>query len=417
MRVALAPLAERQFRLMFFGRVVAYGGSTFAIVALPFAVLDLTGSVSDVGFAAAARSLPQVMLLLVGGIWADRLPRNVVIVGTNVVSALAQAVTAALLLTGTAQLWHLIVLQALGGAAMAFFYPASSGLVPQTVPRRLLQEANALLRLALNLSQIAGAAAAGFVVAGVGPGWAIAVDAGTFLISAVFLAGMRLSRVERAEAKSFLRELALGWTEFRSRTWLWVIVTGFAFINAIDVGGFNVLGPVVTKRSLGGAASWGLIVTAESVGLVLAGLVLLRWRPRRMLFVGTIGMAATAPQFALLATHAPVAIIAVSTFVAGIGLEVFGVLWDTTMQQEIPEDRLSRVYSFDALGSFVFIPIGAAAAGPVAAWVGLEATLWGCGIFVLVCTLAMLGPRDVRTLRRGDAASYTDADAPATTVS
>ncbi len=401
---------------MFVGRVTSYAGSTFALVALPFAVLSLTGSATDVGFVAAARTAPQVVLLLAGGIWADRLPRHALMVGTNAVNALAQAITAALLLSGTAQIWHLVVLQAIAGGAAAFFFPASTGLVPETVSAAHLQEANALLRLALNLSNMGGAAAAGFLVAGVGPGWAIVVDAGSFVVSALFLAAMRLPRGERVEAPNFVRELALGWREFRSRTWLWVIVVAFAFLNAVDVGGFNVLGPVVAKRSLGGPAVWGLIVTAESLGLIAAGVLMLRWRPDRILFVGAAGVLASAPQFALLAMHAPVALIAASALTAGFGVEVFGVLWDTAMQQQIPHDRLSRVYSYDALGSFAVIPVGAAAAGPVAAAVGLRATLWGCGVLVLLCTLAMIAVGDVRTLRR-TRPGYNEAEARATAAS
>jgi len=402
---------------MFLGRVSSYAGSTFAFVALPFAVLELTKSPTDVGLVVACRSIPQVLFLLVGGIWADRLPRHAVMLGSNLVSALAQGLTAALLLTGSAQVWHLAALQALGGTAMAFFFPASMGLVPQTVSDTQLQEANALLGLSLNLAQISGAAAAGFVVAGVGPGWAIAVDAASFLVGAVFLAGMHLPPGQRVEASNFVRELALGWREFRSRTWLWVIVVAFAFLNAIEVGGVNVLGPVVAKRSLGGPASWGLIVTAQSIGLIAAGFVMLRWRPARILLVGTVGMLGGAPFLVLLAIHAPVAVIATTALVAGVGMETFGVMWDTAMQQQIPQDRLSRVYSYDALGSYAFIPIGAAAAGPLAAVLGVRTTLFGGAALVLLCTLSMLAVGDVRSLRRTADEPYTEADVRATAAS
>ena len=402
---------------MFLGRVSSYAGSTFAFVALPFAVLELTKSPTDVGLVVACRSIPQVLFLLVGGIWADRFPRHAVMLGSNLVSALAQGLTAALLLTGSAQVWHLAALQALGGTAMAFFFPASMGLVPQTVSDTQLQEANALLGLSLNLAQISGAAAAGFVVAGVGPGWAIAVDAASFLVGAVFLAGMHLPPGQRVEASNFVRELALGWREFRSRTWLWVIVVAFAFLNAIEVGGVNVLGPVVAKRSLGGPASWGLIVTAQSIGLIAAGFVMLRWRPARILLVGTVGMLGGAPFLVLLAIHAPVAVIATTALVAGVGMETFGVMWDTAMQQQIPQDRLSRVYSYDALGSYAFIPIGAAAAGPLAAVLGVRTTLFGGAALVLLCTLSMLAVGDVRSLRRTADEPYTEADVRATAAS
>jgi MFS family permease len=417
MRVALAPLAQREFRLMFLGRVSSYAGSTFAIVALPFAVLELTNSPTDVGLVVACRSIPQVLFLLVGGIWADRLPRHAVMVGSDLLSALAQGLTAALLLTGSAQIWHLAILQAVGGTAMAFFLPASSGLVPQTVQAGQLQEANALLRLALNLAQITGAAAAGFVVAGIGAGWAIAVDAASFVLGALFLAGMHLPTGQRVEAANFLRELALGWREFRSRTWLWVIVVAFAFLNASEVGGVNVLGPVVAERSLGGPASWGLIITAQSVGLIAAGFVMLRWRPSRILLVGTLGVLGGAPFLALLAIHAPVGVIAAAALVAGVGIETFGVMWDTAMQQQIPQDRLSRVYSYDALGSFAFIPIGAAVAGPLAAVLGLRTTLLGGAGLILLCTLGMLAVGDVRSLRRTDEEPYTETEVRATAAS
>jgi predicted MFS family arabinose efflux permease len=222
---------------------------------------------------------------------------------------------------------------------------------------------------------------------------------------------MHLPPGQRVEAPNFLRELALGWREFRSRTWLWVIVVAFAFLNAAEVGGINVLGPVVAEQSLGGAASWGLIVTAQTIGLIAAGFVMLRWRPSRILLVGTLGTAGFAPLFALLALHAPVWAIAAAALVAGVGMETFGVLWDTAMQQQIPQDRLSRVSSYDALGSFIFIPLGAAAAGPLAAAFGLETTLWAGAVLVLLCTLSMLAVGDVRSLRRAPAEPYTEAEA------
>jgi MFS family permease len=169
-----APLREREFRLLFAGRTVSLVGTAIAPVALAFAVLDLTGSKTDLGLILAAREVPLIVFLLVGGIWADRLPRNRVMVGANVVSGLTQATAAALLITGNAEIWHLAALAALNGSASAFFFPASAGVVPQTVPAPLLQQANAFLALAVNGAMIGGAAAAGFLVAAFGAGWAIA---------------------------------------------------------------------------------------------------------------------------------------------------------------------------------------------------------------------------------------------------
>jgi len=396
----LGPLAERDFRLLFLGRVVSMLGNAIAPVALAFAVLDLTGSKSDLGFVLAARSIPQVVFLLFGGVWADRLPRHRVMVVSSLVSGASQGAVALVLLTHHAALWHLIALGAVNGASSAFFFPASTGVIPQTVSAPLLQQANALLRLAINASWIAGAAIGGLLVAASGPGWAILIDAATFALGAVFIGLMRLPAGLRMEGSTVLAELREGWGEFRSRTWLWAIVAQFSIVNAAETGALNVLGPVVARRDLGGAGAWGLILALQSAGLVAAGFLMLRFKPRRMLFVATLGVFCFCLPATALAAPAPLAVIGVAAFVAGFGVEIFGVLWDTTMQQEIPPEKLSRVYSYDALGSFVLIPVGLAAAGPVADAIGVRATLLGAAALVLVATVPVFAVGDVRRLRR-----------------
>lgn len=321
-------------------------------------------------------------------------------VASSLLSGATQGAVALLLLTGSAEVWHLAVLAASNGTASAFFFPASQGVIPQTVPAGILQQANALLRLALNTSFIAGAAIGGLLVATVGPGWAIAIDAATFAVGALFIGLMKLPAGLRMEAASFLADLAVGWREFRSRTWLWVIVLQFSFIGAAVTGSFSVLGPVVAKEELGGAGSWGLILAAQSAGLFAGGLLALRFRPARMLFVATLAILLAGPELVALGIPLPVLAIAGFSFLAGVGIETFGVLWDTTMQQEIPADKLSRVYSYDALGSFVLIPVGQALAGPVAEVAGTRATLFGAAALVTVATLAVLLVPDVRSLKR-----------------
>lgn len=399
-RSSTAPLRERQFRLLFAGRTISLVGGAIAPVALAFAVLDLTGSKTDLGLILAAREIPLIVFLLAGGIWADRLPRNHVMVGANVVSGLSQAVTAALLITGNAEVWHLAALAAVNGASTAFFFPASAGIVPQTVPLSLLQQANALLQLAMNTAMIGGAAVAGFLVAGVGPGWAIAVDAATFLVAASLIASMRLPEVVREEATSFLHELGAGWREFRSRPWLWSIVLQFSVLLMVVLGSFTVLGPVVADEELGGPTAWGLILTGWSIGLFAGGLIGLRYRPRRMLLAATLAILALPLPLVALGFPLSVPAIAATAFVAGVGNEMFGLLWHTTMQQEIPVDRLSRVYSYDALGSIGLVPLGYALAGPAAEAFGVRATLWGAAAIATAVTLAVLLVRDVRTLER-----------------
>lgn len=400
LRESLGPLRERSFRLLFFGRTISFIGGAFANVALAFAVLDLTGSTTDLGLVLAARSLPQVLFLLVGGIWADRLPRHRVMVFSNVVSGLSQGVIALLLLSGQAEVWHVAVLAAVNGASSAFFFPAATGIVPQTVSKGVLQQANAILRLGQNASYIGGAALGGLVVAATSPGIGIAVDAASFLLAATLLAMIRMPATLRMEASNFFAELKDGWREFSSRTWLWVIVLQFGFVNAMILGVEGVLGPAVAKEHLGGAAAWGLILTAQSLGLILGGLLLLRVRPRRLLLTATLGFLLTIPFPLGLAGPLPVAGLILLAAVAGIGSETFGIMWDTTMQQEIPQEKLSRVYSYDALGSFVLIPLGVAIVGPVSELIGTRETILGATAISLTATIAVLFVRDVRTIER-----------------
>lgn len=400
MRGSTAPLRQREFRLLFAGRTVSLVGTAIAPVALAFAVLDLTGSKTDLGLILAAREVPLVLFLLAGGILADRLPRNQVMMSANVVGAFAQASLAALLITGRAELWHLAALAALNGAASAFYFPASAGVIPQTVPAPLLQQANALLSLAMNGAMIGGAALGGFLVAAVGPGWAIGVDAAAYSLGALFVAFMRVPAVEPGESPSFLGDLAEGWREFRSRTWLWVIVLQFSFLLMVCMGAFSVLGPVVADERLGGAKAWGAILTAQGAGLLVGGLLGLRWRPRRMLVAATLGILLIPAPLVALGFPLSVPAIAAVAFVAGIGNEIFGLLWHTTMQQEIPAEKLSRVYSFDALGSIGLVPVGYALAGPVAEAIGVRATLWGAAVVGVAVTVAVLFVRDVRRLER-----------------
>jgi MFS family permease len=395
-----APLRQREFRLLFAGRTISLVGSAIAPVALAFAVLDLTGSKTDLGVILACREVPLILFLLVGGIWADRLPRNRVMVGANVASALAQGGTAALLITGNAEVWHLAALAAVNGSASAFFFPASAAVIPQTVPPPLLQQANALLQLAMNSALIGGAALAGLLVAGVGPGWAIAVDSGTYAVAAGVVALMRLPAVVREEAASFTHDLVAGWREFRSRTWLWVIVLQFSFLLMVTTGAFSVLGPAVADEELGGAKAWGAILTAQAAGFVAGGLLGLRFRPRRMLVAATLGILLFPLPLIALGFPLGIPAIAAAAFLAGMGSEIFGLLWHTTMQQEIPAEKLSRVYSYDALGSIGLVPVGYAVAGPIADAVGVRATLWGAAAVGIAVTLVVLAVRDVWTLER-----------------
>ena len=401
----LSPLRERDFFFFFLGRTISLFGSALAPIAMAFGVLGIGGSASDLGLVVAANFLPMILFLLVGGVWADRLPRHHVMVASDAISGIAQAVVALLFLTGSAEVWHVVVLSAIRGGAAAFFFPASTGIVPQVVSASHLQEANALLRLSRNGTQIGGTALAGVIVALAGPGWALAIDAVTYFLGAAFLVPLRIPSSETLAERHFVRELREGWDEFRSRTWLWAIVLQFSFLLAAAIGAWSVLGPIVAEESLGGAPAWALIAAAQSAGLLAGGVLTLRWRPDRPLLVATLGMFATAPPLFLLAGPAPAVVLAAVAFGAGFGVELFGVFWDLTMQEQIPPEALSRVSAYDGLGSVIFIPLGAVVAGTLADTIGVAATLVGAGAIVVLTTAAVLFVDDLRTLRRRELAA------------
>lgn len=412
MRDALSPLAEREFRLLFFGRLVSFLGTAVAPVALAFAIIDdLDGSASQLGLVLTATWLPQIAFILVGGVVADRLPRHLVLVGSNALSGVAQLVAATVILTGTAELWHLFVTQLVRGIAQAFFLPASAGLVPQVVSESKLQQANALLRMPQTGSQIFGTALGGILVAAVGSGWALAFDGVTYLVSAVILLLMRAPGIVRVQ-KGFVHELREGWSEFRSRQWIWAVVSAAAFANAIGQGCWAVLGPIVADREFGGAEAWGFVLASTAAGLFAGGIVALRWRPRRQLLVAQIAVTLSCVNIVALAAGLPVVALALAAFVMGFCIEIFGVNWDTALQQHVPREALSRVASYDMLGSFVAIPIGLSIVGPVSDAIGIQRTLWiGVALF-LVAESAVLLSREVRTLERRETPVAVSRDPP-----
>jgi hypothetical protein len=271
----------------------------------------------------------------------------------------------------------------------------------------MLQQANATLRLALNATNISGAALGGILVAATSPGVAIAVDAGSYLVAAVSIGLMHLPAGLRMEGSTVLHELREGWRDFWSRPWLWAIVLQFGFVNAAESGAANVLGPTVAKQHLGGPAAWGAVLTAQSVGFVLCGVMMLRWRPRRILRTATFGVFGLALVMVALAIPAPLPIVIASAFATGFSIEIFGVLWDTAVQQEIPQEKLSRISSYDALGSWALMPVGFIVAGPVGAALGARATFLGAAALTIVATGLVLLSRDVRTLERHAAAAVT----------
>ncbi len=401
-------LTNRDFRLLLIDRLLAPMAASFSLVGVSFAVLALTrtsvhpaGSTAALSYVLAAQIAPSLVFLLIGGVVADRIPPQRVIVAANLMVALGEGAFGILVLTSHPSLWLMIGLEVITGTGVAIFYPASMALLPRLVPADQLQQASALSRLTMNAATMAGAALAGLVVALFGAGWALAACGVGMLGTVPLLLSMRVGSLgaEREHAPGMVRELREGWSEFRSHTWLWATVLQFTVALAAWYGGFQVLGPAVAKAHLGGAAAWGLITAADSVGLIVGGLVSLRLTPRRpILFVALSGGAIAVAPLSL-AMLLPLPLILLASFGLGIAIEMMAVIWNVTMTTKIPADKLARVSAYDGLGSMMGMPVGALVAGPIAAAIGVSATQYGAALVTLLAAALVLTSREVRTTR------------------
>jgi MFS family permease len=374
-------------------------GNAVAPIALAFAVLDLTGSALDLGIVVGGRSITTIVFILIGGVVADRLPRSVVMVASSTLAAASQAAVAALVLTHTATIPLLLALSCVNGLVSAFAFPAVSALVPQTVNDDERTQANALNRLGSNAAMILGAALGGLLVAGVGPGWGLAVDSATFLVSAVLFGLVRVKdhRAPSREGARMLTELREGWREFVSRPWVWIVVLGFTFFNMAEQGALNVIGPTVADASFGRTV-WGLVLAAETAGGVIGALIAMRVRVRRLLLLGIVCCVAPPTLLVALALTPVATVLIPAALLTGLAIEQFSIAWEVSIQEHIPADKLARVYSYDALGSLLGIPVGQILAGPLAVALGASpALLIASGIGGLA-VLGMLASRSVRTL-------------------
>ena len=398
-------LAIRDFRLLLADRLLAPVSVGFSMVGVSFAVLASTGSATDLSYVLAAQIAPTLVFALVGGVAADRFPPQRVIIAANLAVVAAEGAFGLLVLTGRPPLLAMILLEALNGTGAALFYPASQALLPQLVPTSLLQEASSLSRLVMNSGQMIGAATGGLVVAAVGPGWALSLCAAGMTGTVPLMLAIRGARrpgPERPEkAPGMLAELREGWAEFRSHTWLWVIVVQFCVVLMAWYGGFQVLGPVVARLRLSGPAAWGAITAADALGLISGGVLSLRYTPRRpMMFVVLAGGAMALSPLAL-GLALPLAAICVTTFCLGAAVEVMMVQWTVALATRIPPDKLARVSSYDVLGSLAATPAGALVAGPLAAAIGVRATEFGAAALIAAVSALCLIPRDIRAIRGG----------------
>ena len=420
MRSRFAVLRHRDFRLLWLALGGSVLGDMIVLTALALYVTDLTGDPTDLGIVLTAQSAPLVVFLLIGGVVADRMPRHRVLLATDVVRAVVQASLAVLVLLDATQIWHLVIAGVLFGTAEAFARPASTGLVPQTVPDGEVQEARALVSMTQNIAEIGGPALGTALVVGLSAGFAFAADAATFLVSALLLvrvrprdrsgdraaamaapAGPELAVAEGLPAASDWRvELREGWHEVRSRSWVWATVAGATAGLLLALAPLFVLGPTVAEEEYGSVGYYGLVMTAFGAGAVVGAVTGMRWRPRHPLRAAHLVVAPWPLIGVLMGLGTPLWIVVPLAVVAGWGISLFDVWWNTAMAERIPPQSLSRVSAFDWMGSLALLPIGYALSGPVAEAIGTTELLVGGGVLAIAASLAVLLSRGVRDLER-----------------
>jgi MFS family permease len=395
---SLSPLRDKVFRLFYLGVAVSLIGSSMAPIALAFGVLEISDSAAALGAVLAARSIPMAAFMLLGGVVADRFSRSAVLRLSHTGAALTQGAVAVLLITGRAELWMVVVLEFLNGTVVAFTFPALQGVVPQLVRRDELQRANALMAFTRNATNILGPSVAGLLVVTVGSGWAIGVDACTYAVAAVCMGMLALPAYVRENAGTMMTDLREGWTEFVARQWVWIVVAAFGLMNAIWAGVWQTLGPTIAKDTIG-EGGWGLVLSGQAVGFVLMSVVLLRLTLRYPIRAGMGCMVLGALPMLALGLAPELVLLIIGAAISGACMEVFSVGWSTALHQHVPEEVMSRVFSYDALGSFVAVPVGQLVAGPLAHMLGLRTVAVGGAVLFALTGASTLLSRSVRDLR------------------
>jgi MFS family permease len=387
-------LAHRPFVVLFFARTLAMMGLAFAPVALAFGILDLPfGDAHLLSVMLTSQIGPKVLLILFGGVVADRYPRARVLQLGLALSAAGWVTIGVMLLLGGVWLPLMCLAAALTGVAEAIAAPTLTGIVPEVVPPLLFQPGNAWLSMGSASARLVGLVASGAVVVLLGGGWAVITAGALYLVAGAVALWLPVHPGGADRRQSPLRQLKEGWGEFSSRQWLWVCTVQYTFVVMMLMGAHGVLGPVVAKAELGGAKAWTMILAGEAVGAIAGTITTLVWRPRRPILVGvTLTFLAGLPAI-LLGVSAPLATIIAAAFGMGFAFQLFGVVWLTALQTEIPPAALSRVAAYDAFGSTMFGPIGLVIAAPAADVFGIHAALVACGVIVLAVTaLALCAP-------------------------
>jgi MFS family permease len=411
----LRVLRHKDFRYLFYGQAASMLGDQVVIVALALYITQSTGSPTDVGLVLGAGTLPLVALILFGGVWADRLPRHRIMIAADIIRAALHGLLAILILAGTVRIWEMVVIEALFGAARAFFQPAYAGLLPQTVPEALIVDARGLTESTSNVAFLVGPALATVLVLGVGAGEAFALDAATFLVSAALLTRVDpRPRGVSAPRESMVQELRAGWREVRSRTWVWVTIAVFTGSVTCVYAQWYSLAPLIARHVYGSAGVFGVLESIAGAGAVVGAIASIRWRPAHPLSTGLVLVLAWPLNDLIFALGAPLALVAVTSFGMGFGFGLLIIWWETALDHHIPPRARSRVSAWDWMGSLALLPLGYALAGPLASAFGAR-TVLGVGSAIGVVLIALsLVPRSVRELGDGEQEAPAQAALPET---
>jgi hypothetical protein len=434
----LRVLRHRDFRMLWLAQTASVVGDNIVLVALALFVVAKTGSPTDLGLVLAAKSLPLVAFLLIGGAWADRLPRHRLMIATDLVRFSLHALLAVLIFAGDVRIWQVVVIEMLFGCAEAFFRPAANGVLPQTVPESDIQPATAVTTMSSNVSEFAGPALATALVLGAGAGWAFALDAATFLLSAFFLArvrprarfapaGVDAASGERqrgapaleaigprlqvaslpspeadpaAEPPSVWADIREGAREVRAHTWVWATLASFCVALFCGLAPWFVLGPVIAGEQYGHLAVYGIVEAALGFGTIVGSLAGVGWRPRFPMRMAMLAILIWPIAAILYAAGMTLALVVPVTVVAGVGIALFDVWWLTALAERMPPEKLSRVASYDWMVSLALLPLGYALAGPLANALGAVPVMLGGSLLAIAAFGLGLLPRQTRSLER-----------------
>ena len=389
-------LAHKYVKRLFIARFISNFGNGMGPIALAFGILALpNGSANMLGLVLGVTTVLFLIMLPFGGVIADKYGRARMVGLTDMAAGLVLFIQVFYFATGDVPIAVLLITNGFFGLMWGIFWPAFSGLMPAVLPEAGLQKGNALNAFMTNAGVISGAAVAGLLIEVFGVAFTLAIDAASFFISGLMIFTFRhlTPRAEQTE-NTMLDDLLHGWKVFLSFRWIVIIVGAFSFIVMCWAAAENILGPLIALEHFNGAKSWSFVITAESAGLIVGSIIAIKIKPKYpMRFLMLSSFTITFYIWSL-AKPQSLLMIAFGAFLFGITLDLWGTLWSTALQRKVPRDSLSRVSSFDAMGSMMFRPVGLAIAAPLSTFFGIENFLQIlAAITVVVIIVPLLDPQ------------------------